>query len=99
MAYEVVFSDNAREHLRALATAQRKTVLEQIEAQLMHEPIVQTKNRKPMRSNPLASWELRIGDLRVYYDIQEDPQQRVMIVAVGIKDHNRILIGGEEMDL
>ncbi len=94
MAYEVVFSDNAREHLRALATAQRKTVLEQIEAQLMHEPIVQTKNRKPMRSNPLASWELRIGDLRVYYDIQNQPPV-VFVLAIGVKDRSEVRIGGK----
>ncbi len=52
-----------------------------------------------MRPNPLAPWELRIGDLRVYYDIEEEPQQQVTIVAVGVKDHNRLLIADEEVEL
>ena len=44
-------------------------------------------------------WELRIGDLRVYYEIAEDPEQIVTIVAVGVKDRNRVLIGGKEIKL
>ena len=52
-----------------------------------------------MRPNPLAPWELRVGDVRVYYDVQENPEPLVMVVAVGVKDGNRILIGGEEVDL
>lgn len=48
--------------------------------------------------NPLARYELRIGDLRVYYEVDE--RRRVVeIRAVGVKDRNRVLIGGEEVDL
>ena len=51
------------------------------------------------RSEPTsASWELRIGDLRVYYDVTEDPQT-VAVVAVGIKRRNRVFIGGLERQL
>ena len=32
----------------------------------MHQPAVEMRNRKPMRPNPVAPWELRIGNLRVY---------------------------------
>jgi len=51
-----------------------------------------------MRPNPLASWELRIGNLRVYYDVTEEPQT-VAVVAVGIKRGNLLFIGGEEREL
>ena len=74
-------------------------VFEAVEEQLAHQPTVETRNRKPMRPNPLAPWEVRIGDLRVYYSIQEEPQQLVTILAVGIKDRDRVLIGGEEVGL
>jgi hypothetical protein len=47
----------------------------------------------------LASWELRIGDLRVYYDVEEDPEQQVNIVAIGMKRRNRVSIGGELYDI
>ena len=57
-----------------------------------------TKNRKPLQPNPLSRFELRIGDLRVYYEVDERPRI-VEIRAVGRKDRNRVLIGGEEIDL
>jgi hypothetical protein len=52
-----------------------------------------------MRPNPIAPWELRIGNLRVYYDIEEEPVARVTVVAVGKKLRNRVMIGGEEVEL
>jgi len=65
----------------------------------MHEPSVETKHRKPMRPNPVAPWELRIGPLRVYYDVDVEPDQLVKIRAVGIKERNRVRIGGEVIEL
>jgi mRNA-degrading endonuclease RelE of RelBE toxin-antitoxin system len=64
----------------------------------MYQPTVETKNRKPMRPNPLAPWEFRIGDLRVYYDVEE-PEAVVYINAVGIKERNQVRIAGEVYDL
>ena len=52
-----------------------------------------------MRPNPIAPWELRIGDLRVYYDVEDDPDSRVIVLAVGVKERNRLRIGGEEIKL
>jgi len=60
---------------------------------------VVTRNRKSMRPNPVAPWELRIGRLRVYYDVQEEPERVVTIRAVGIKERNRVYIGGTEIEL
>ncbi|MCG3163009.1 MAG: hypothetical protein JMDDDDMK_04386 [Acidobacteria bacterium] len=73
--------------------------MDTVDKQLTRQPIVETKNRKPMRPNPLASWELRIGKLRVYYDLEEEPEKVVYIIAIGVKDRNRVWIGGEEIDL
>jgi hypothetical protein len=53
----------------------------------------------PMRPNPVAPWELRIGNLRVYYDVVEVPGSIVYIRAVGIKYRDRVMIGGEEIEL
>jgi hypothetical protein len=41
----------------------------------------------------------RIDELRVYYEIEEAPEQVVTIVAVGVKEGNRVLIGGKEIKL
>lgn len=48
-----------------------------------------------MRPNSLADWELRIGDLRVYYDVEDSPDQVVYIQAVGIKERNDVRISGK----
>jgi mRNA-degrading endonuclease RelE of RelBE toxin-antitoxin system len=74
-------------------------VFDTVERQLAHEPNVETRNRKPMRPNPIAPWELRIGNLRVYYDIEEQPELRVIVLAVGKNIRNRVIIGGEEVEL
>ena len=64
----------------------------------MHEPKVETRNRKPMRPNPVAPWELRIDPLRVYYDVQEEPEHLVMVRAAGVKERNQVRIGHEVID-
>jgi mRNA-degrading endonuclease RelE of RelBE toxin-antitoxin system len=99
LAYRIVYSPDAEDHLRALTARQRGIVLDTVDKQLTRQPIVETKNRKPMRPNPLASWELRIGKLRVYYDLEEEAEKVVYIVAIGVKERNRVWIGGEEVDL
>lgn len=85
--------------MRYLTARQQATVLDTIDEQLTHQPTVETRHRKPMRPNPVAPWELRIGDLRVYYDVEEEPETVVLIRAVGLKERNRVHIGGEAIDL
>ena len=69
MAYRVVFSPETEDHLRFLTAAQRSLVFSTVESQLAHQPTVETRNRKPMRPNLLATWELRVRNLRVYYKV------------------------------
>lgn len=99
MAYTIEYSPATLDHLRALTARERVTVLDAVDVQLKHEPTVATRNRKPMRPNPLAPWELRVGTLRVYYDVEEEPERRVLIRAVGVKARNQVRIGGKELEL
>ena len=99
LAYRIEYSPATDEHLRVLTARQRAIVFDAVDDQLAHEPAVETRNRKPMRPNPLAPWELRIGELRVYYEIVEDPEDVVTIVAIGVKERDRVLIGGKEIKL
>ena len=99
MPYRIEYSPDAENHLRSLTARQRSIVLDAVDEQLMHEPTAETKNRKPMRPNPVAPWELRIDPLRVYYDVEVEPEQIVKIRAVGIKERNRVRIGGEVIGL
>ena len=104
MPYEVQFADTAIGHLAALTARERSTVVDAIEDQLSHEPLVETRNRKLLRPNPIASWEPRVGALRVFYDVasRERPAGTsavVRILAVGKKEHNVLRIGGKVVDL
>ncbi|MCZ7644274.1 MAG: type II toxin-antitoxin system RelE/ParE family toxin [Planctomycetota bacterium] len=75
------------------------TILDRIQSQLSNEPTQPSKNRKPMRPNGIAPWELRIGKFRVYYDVVRGEEPSVEIVAIGVKDRNRVSIGGEVVEL
>jgi mRNA-degrading endonuclease RelE of RelBE toxin-antitoxin system len=99
LPYPIEYSPDAEEHLRALTVRQQRIVLDAVDSQLMHRPAGETRNRKPMRPNPLAPWELRIGNLRVYYDVAEEPEPVVFIRAVGIKERNKLRIGREVVEL
>ncbi len=99
MAYRIEYSPDISDHLQTLTARQRVLVLDAIDEQLVHEPGVETRNRKPMRPNPLAPWELRVRELRVYDDIAEQPEPLVVILAVGVKRRDRVVIGGKEFEL
>jgi len=51
-----------------------------------------------MRPN-LAPWELRLGNLRVYFDVVIDPEPVVVVLAVGVKERNAVRVGKAVMDL
>jgi len=82
-----------------LTARQQRIVLDAIDTRLPHEPTRETRNRKPMRPNPVAPWELRIGNLRVYYEVEEEPEAKVIILAVGIKERDKVRIGREIVEL
>lgn len=97
--FRIEYSPDTVEHFQFLTRFQKVTVLDIVEKQLSFSPDRESKNRKPMRPNPISPWELRIGTLRVYYDIEEGSAPVVYIRAIGIKDRNRIRIGNEVISL
>jgi mRNA-degrading endonuclease RelE of RelBE toxin-antitoxin system len=48
--------------------------------------------------NSSAEWELRLGSIRVFCDVEPDASV-VRIVAIGVKTGNRLFVHGEEFDL
>lgn len=99
LRYNIEFSPDAEDHLRALTARNRVIVLDSVDKQLSYQATVETKHRKLMRPNPLAPWVLRIGNLRVYYDVEEELQPIVYIRAIGIKERNQVRIGSEVIEL
>jgi mRNA-degrading endonuclease RelE of RelBE toxin-antitoxin system len=62
-----------------------------------HQPGHVTRNRKRLRPNRLAEWELRIDTFRVFYDLDTE-HAVVKIEAIGDKRGNRLFIRGEEYE-
>jgi mRNA-degrading endonuclease RelE of RelBE toxin-antitoxin system len=99
LAYIVEYSPEVERHLRQFTARQQRTVIDTIDRQLFNQPNVETRNKKPMRPSPVAPWELRIGNFRVYYEISEEPEATVTILAIGVKERNQVRIGGEIIKL
>src|SRR5438105_4609963 len=96
--FEVVFTESAVADLHFLKKTAQNVVLDAIDQQLAMEPLVETRNRKPLRPNDLSSWEARVGTHRIFYDVDE-AEQKVTIKAVGWKKHNKLFIRGKEYEL
>ena len=65
---------------------------------LSYEPTTKTRNRKPLRPNEVAEWELRIGKFRVLYDVDENGRI-VRIKVVGFKIGNLLFVRGRKKEL
>lgn len=80
MAYSIKFTPSAKSELKAIKPFHRQTIASEIDTQLQHEPTVETRNRKmladlrPRFDCKPPVWELRVGEFRVFYDVDEcDP--------------------------
>ena len=96
--YRIEVTEEAKGDLFYYTAFERKSIVSGMREQLTYQPHVETKNRKPLRDNLLASWELRIGKYRVFYEVNETANM-VSVVPVGHKEHNVLLIRGEEVQL
>jgi len=54
MDYKIEFADCVKEHFKHLNARQRSLIMDGIEKHLFFEPLKETRNKKPLRPNPLA---------------------------------------------
>lgn len=75
--YEIRFAVGVVRDLGVMLAAERKRILDGVRRRLGHEPTRRTKHVKQLRklSPPFEHvppiWQLRIGDHRVFYDVDE----------------------------
>src|SRR5262245_46188729 len=70
--YRSEYSRAAQADLAELRRRDRAAVRAEVERLLSDQPAVASTRRKRMDPNPLdVGWALRLGELRVYYDIDE----------------------------
>jgi len=102
--FALVFAPDVKPHLKAIEVKWDSLIRRTIEEQLTYEPDVETRNRKPLRRRPTpfeADWEIRFGPdnrFRVLYKISEENHE-VKVLAIGVKEGDRLLFGGMEADL
>ncbi len=95
IVFDIQFTPEAIEDLRTLRKRDQQLIIDEIEDQLKHEPTQGTRNRKCLRPNQLAEWELRVREFRVFYDVNRT-QEVIKVVAIGHKQGFRLLIQGKE---
>ena len=96
--YEIEYTPEARDDLNSFRKFEQKYILDEIDTQLQYEPSVETRNRKKLRPNNVAEWELRIDRFRVFYDVHEG-MSIVKIGAIGYKQGSKLFIHGQEYEL
>ena len=96
--YDIAYTETAIQDLRWFTKREQDVIMDGIERRLRHEPTVATRHRKRLRPNSTARWELRLGDLRVLYDV-ETQVQIVEIKRIGEKRGNAFLFRGQEEEL
>lgn len=96
--YAINYSFESLDDLRFFRKSEQQEIMDTIDAQLRYEPTVETRNRKELRPNEVASWELRIGRFRVFYDVDEE-DRNVNIEAIGFKIGHELFIRGERTEL
>ena len=102
-SFSLIYAPVVHKHLGTIDAKYDSLIHQKIEEQLIYEPDVKTRNRKPVQPPTAfqAEWELRFGPhnrFRVFYQINHETRV-VRIVAVEVKDRNRLLVGGEEVTL
>lgn len=96
--FRIEFTGGALGDLDYFRKAEQAIIMRRIEASLVDQPSVETRQRKPLRPNDLSVWELRVGDFRVFYDV--DLQLGVVTIrAIGRKERDRIFIRARRYDL
>jgi len=95
MAFRITITEDADAQLRSLPVRDQRIVETAVTARLRDQPTVSTKAIKRLRPNPLAEFELRVRDLRVLYNVEEENSEVVLLI-VGRKTGNKLIVGGEE---
>src|SRR5262247_3627726 len=82
MRFEIVLASEAARAMRALPARSRAEVRDAIETHLRHEPRKVSKSRiKRLRGMSQPQFRLRVGDIRVFYDVTDEAVEILAIVT------------------
>ena len=94
MPYEIRYSDEAFEQLKRLRAFDRVAILDQIERVLMVNPTLEGKATVKLLRQPAPTrCRLRVGEFRVFYDIEGETVSVLQILSK--PESIAYLVGGE----
>lgn len=83
MRYEIILSPEAERDYKRLKASIRSGVRDAIEVHLRHDPMKTSKSRiKRLQGLAQPQYRLRVGELRVFYDVEPDS---VLVLAIILK--------------
>ena len=83
MAFEIILAPQAVASLKNLSVPVQTGVQRALEQHLTHEPTKVSRSRiKRLRGLSQPQYRLRVGDIRVFYDV---PETQVQILAIVTK--------------
>jgi mRNA interferase RelE/StbE len=81
MMYRIVVAPEAQQALHSLPAFQRAAVRDAIDRHLLHQPALESKSRiKRLRGVERPQYRLRVGTIRVFYDITDEEVHVLAIV-------------------
>lgn len=95
MSFRITITHDAESQLRFLSVREQRTIEAAVAARLRDQPTITTRAIKRLRPNPLAEFEMRVGGLRVLYNVDMENGE-VVVLVVGRKVGNTLIVGGEE---
>jgi mRNA-degrading endonuclease RelE of RelBE toxin-antitoxin system len=101
--FTIIYAPETYKHLDWIESKYLRLVATRIKEQLSQTPTTETRNRKPLEEPASfgATWELRFGpknSFRVFYDVSHE-EKTVSVLPIGVKEGNRLFIGGQEFEL
>lgn len=101
--FALIYDPAIEQHLQSIEKKHYSLIRNTIDEQLRFEPETETRNRKPLQQPAAfeATWELRFGpsnQFRVLYAVDSE-RREVQILAIGVKDRERLIVGGVEVEL
>jgi mRNA-degrading endonuclease RelE of RelBE toxin-antitoxin system len=82
MKYDIVLSPEADQDLKRLSARERAVIRDAIEKYLRFEPGRTSRSRiKRLRGLRQPEYRLRIGEIRIYYDVNGNEVEILAIVA------------------
>jgi len=82
MRYEIILAPEAANDLRRLNAHLRAEVRDALERHLRHKPTKISKSRiKRLRGLSRPQFRLRVGEIRIFYDVSKDAVEVLAIIA------------------